>query len=274
MPLTLTVRTPSSIPLEVDSVRLEIVRSQSLADVARTLVWRGNRQVELGEFFDIAGSAQDDEALVWRGDCSRVKLIGTHLASGSIRVEGDAGMHLGAEMKGGDILVEGNAGDWVGAEMHGGKIRVQGNAGHLIGAVYRGGRKGMTEGEILIHGNAGNEVGVCMRRGLIAIGGRAGDAAGAGMIAGTIFVFGEAGIRNGAGMKRGTIGLFGTEVVPEILPTFRYACTYRPTFLRVYLRYLQQRDFPVPAECLNGAYQRFCGDLLELGKGEIFTRVA
>ncbi len=274
MPLTITVRVRSSIPLEVDTVLLEVVREQATDAVARTRVQRGNRQVELGEFFDVDGSARDDDTLVWRGDCSRVKLIGTHLASGTVRVEGDAGMHLGAEMKGGNIIVDGNAGDWVGAEMHGGRIHVHGNAGHLIGAVYRGGRKGMTGGEILIDGNAGNEVGTCMRRGLIAIGGRAGDAAGIGMIAGTVLVFGEAGIRNGAGMKRGTIGLLGGDIAPEILPSFRYACTYRPTFLRLYVRHLRDWGFSIPDEMLGMSCRRYCGDLLELGKGEILTRVA
>lgn len=274
MPLTLTVRETSSVPLEVDTVQMEGVRTQSPDQVQATLIQRGNKQVELGEFFDVSGSAADDETVVWSGDCSRVKLIGTHLSSGHIRVEGDAGMHLGAEMTGGEIIVSGNAGDWVGAEMHGGRIHVRGNAGHLVGAVYRGGRKGMTDGEILIDGSAGNEIGLNMRRGLIAIGGRAGDVAGGGMIAGSIFIFGEPGIRSGAGMKRGTIALFDTQAPHEMLPTFRYACTYRPVFLRPYLLHLRQRGFPMPVECLNARYQRFCGDFLELGKGEILTRVA
>jgi len=175
-------------------------------------------------------------------------------------------------MTGGEVVVTGNAADWVGAEMHGGRITVSGNAGHLVGAVYRGGRRGMTGGEILIHGNAGNEIGQTMRRGLIAIGGRSGDAAGFNMLAGSVLLFGETGIRPGAGMRRGTIALLGAEAVPDMLPTFRYATTYRPAFLRVYLMHLKSIGFPVPDECLDGGYRRYCGDFLEYGKGEILIR--
>ncbi len=271
MPLVIRLKTPTSIPLEVDTVRMEVVREQTLAEVERTLIQYGNTQVPLAEFFDIAGSAADNE-MVWEGDCAKVKLIGTHLQSGTVRVEGNAGMHLGAEMRGGEILVSGNAADWVGAEMHGGRIRVRGNAGHLVGAVYRGGRRGMTGGEILVDGDAGNEIGHTMRRGLIAVGGKAGDAVGFNLIAGTILLFGEVGIRPGAGMRRGTIGLLGPSPPPRLLPTFKFACTYRPVFLRSYLLYLRQLGFFVPNECLADDYHRYNGDFLELGKGEILIR--
>lgn len=273
MPLTISLRTPSAIPLEVDSIELESVRGQSSDEVARTLIYRGNQQLPLGDFFDVAGSA-GDECIVWQGDCTKVKLIGSKLSRGTVRVEGNAGMHLGAEMTGGTIECTGDAADWVGAEMKGGRIVIRGNAGHLVGAVYRGGRRGMTGGEILIHGNVGNELGHTMRRGLIAVGGSAGDVAGVGLIAGTILIFGDCGIRHGAGMKRGTIGLFGHGPAPDMLPTFRYACTYRPTFLPLYFRHLLSAGFPVPEDLFSASYRLFHGDLLELGKGEILTRAA
>ncbi|MEX0701000.1 MAG: formylmethanofuran dehydrogenase subunit C [Planctomycetales bacterium] len=271
MPLVITVRESFSIPLEVDAVRLEDVRGMSADAVRRILVQHGNRQPALGELCDVAGSAADDETLVWRGDCSRVKLIGTHLKSGRVRVEGDAGMHLGAEMTGGEILVEGNAADWLGAEMHGGKIHVRGNAGHLVGAVYRGGRRGMTGGVILVEGNAGNEIGHTLRRGVIAIGGDCGDAPGFNMLAGTVLVFGECGIRPGAGMRRGTIALLGNEDV-ELLPTFRRSGTQRFVFLRFYLLRLKELGFPVPDGVLDAACRRYAGDFLESGRGEILLR--
>jgi formylmethanofuran dehydrogenase subunit C len=156
--------------------------------------------------------------------------------------------------------------------MHGGRIRIHGNAGHLVGSVYRGGRRGMTSGEILIDGDAGNEIGHTMHRGLIAIAGNAADAIGFGMLAGTILVFGEPGIRSGAGMKRGTIGLLGRGPVPDMLPTFKYACTYRPVFLRLYLRHLQSLGFTIPDDALETEYRRYCGDFLDDARGEILTR--
>jgi formylmethanofuran dehydrogenase subunit C len=251
---------------------LETVRTQSVNEVLHTPLQHGNRQEPLGEFFAVSGSAADDNEIVWEGDCARVKLIGTHLTGGKVRVEGNAGMHLGAEMTGGEIVVNGNAADWVGAEMHGGRIHVRGNAGHLVGAVYRGGRRGMTGGLILIDGNAGNELGHTMRRGLIAVGGNSGDAAGFNMIAGTVFVFGEIGIRPGAGMRRGTIGILGQHKPPDVLPTFRTACAYQPVFLRFYLTELCRAGFSVPGDCFEARYRRYCGDFLESGRGEIFIR--
>jgi formylmethanofuran dehydrogenase subunit C len=273
MPLTLTLRTPTSIPIEVDSIRLETVRTQSPDDVRATLVQYGNKQMPLGEFFDAKGSAADDSHLVWVGDCSKVKLIGAGLTEGRVTVEGNAGMHLGAEMRGGELVCRGNAADWAGAEMKGGRIRIHGNAGDCVGAVYRGGRRGMAGGDILIDGDAGSELGHTLRRGLIAVGGKAGDAIGFNLLAGTILVFGVAGIRPGAGMRRGTIALFG-ENPPSMLPTFKYACTYRPEYLRFYLLHLRRIGFPVPEDYLNATCRRYCGDLLKLGKGEILLRQA
>ena len=125
MPLVISLRTKTTIPCEVDSIQIEQVREQTADTVKSTLIQYGNKQVELGEFFDVSGSAEDDE-IVWEGDCSHVKLIGTKMACGKIRIEGNAGMHLGAEMTGGEIVVNGNAADWVGAELHGGRIHVHG----------------------------------------------------------------------------------------------------------------------------------------------------
>ena len=274
MALTIRLREKTSIPVEVDSIQMAQVRTQSADEVKATLVQYGNKQVPLGQFFDVEGSAADDEEIVWEGDCSHVKLIGANLVSGRIRVEGNSGMHLGAEMTGGEIIVNGNSGDWVGAEMHGGRIHVHGNVGHLVGSVYRGGNRGMTGGEIIIDGDAGNEIGHAMRRGLIAVGGRSGDAAGVSMIAGTILLFGEAGIRPGPSMRRGTVVFFDTASAPEMLPTFRQSGRCQPTFLRTYLLHLKSIGFPVPEGLLDASYQRFSGDFLELGKGEILVRAA
>jgi formylmethanofuran dehydrogenase subunit C len=271
MPLVIRVKNQTAIPLEVDNIQLETVREQSLDDVRRTLIQHGNQQVPLADFFDVSGSAADHE-IAWEGDCSKVKLIGAHWKEGLIRIEGNAGMHTGAEMRGGEIQVNGDTGDWLGAEMHGGHIHVRGSAGHLVGAAYRGGRRGMTGGEILVQGNAGNEVGHTMRRGLIVIGGQSGDAVGFNMIAGSIFLFSKSGVRPGAGMRRGTIAMFDAGPPPELLPSFKSAGCVRPVFLRYYLLRLREMGFPVADECLTADYHRYCGDFLELGKGEILIR--
>jgi formylmethanofuran dehydrogenase subunit C len=229
----------------------------------------GNAQVPLAEFFTVEGDAGDGHIRI-EGDCSRVKLVGAGMTTGRITIHGNIGMHLGAEMSGGEIQLHGHAGDWVGAEMRGGRIHLHGDAGHLVGAAYRGSRLGMRGGVILVDGKAGNEIGGTMRRGLIVIGGDTGDFVGVSLIAGTIFVFGRPGIRTGAGMKRGTIALFGAK--PQLLPTFRLDCVYRPVFMGLYLRQLRAWGFSFPQEFLHGSYQRYSGDLVSLGKGEVLWR--
>ena len=57
MPLTIAIHTPSSIPLEVDSIRMENVRTQSADEVKATLIQRGNKQVTLGELIQLSGYA-------------------------------------------------------------------------------------------------------------------------------------------------------------------------------------------------------------------------
>ena len=131
----------------------------------------------------------------------------------------------------------------------------------------------MTDGTILIGGDAGSEIGAAMRRGTVAIGGSCGDAAGFGMIAGSIVVFGSCGIRLGAGMRRGTIGLLGPDP-PSLLPTFRQAGHFRPLFLRLLLRELQALGFSPAPTTLEGELALYHGDLVALGKGEVWMRAS
>jgi len=129
----------------------------------------------------------------------------------------------------------------------------------------------MTDGTILIGGDVGSEIGSAMRRGTLAVGGSCGDAAGFSMIAGTVLVFGSCGIRTGAGMKRGTIGLFGAGPVP-LLPTFRRSGRHRPLFLRLLFRELARLGFPANPGLLEADLLLYHGDLVALGKGEVWMR--
>jgi hypothetical protein len=94
------------------------------------------------------------------------------------------------------------------------------------------------------------------------------------MVAGTILLCGESGSRFGGGMKRGTIAFLGRAPDVGPLPTFEFATRYRPTFLRLYLRHLTARGFPLPQGCWEAEYHRYCGDFLESGKGEVLLRAA
>lgn len=261
----------TTVPIEAECITPDRLRDCSPTEIAALPCLLGNREHQLGDFFEIDGDATDGE-IVLSGDCPSVKWVGAEMSTGRITVHGTIGMHLGSEMTGGEIIVHGDAGDWVGAEMHGGLIHVHGHAGHLVGAGYRGSRLGMRGGTILIDGSVKNELGATMRRGLIAIGGRTGDYPGVSMIAGSIFLFGEPGIRVGAGMKRGTIGLFdGSDTIGNgvLLPTFGYSCTYQPDFLPLYMRQLAAWGLPIDGPERYRTVDRYNGDLVALGKGEI-----
>jgi formylmethanofuran dehydrogenase subunit C len=267
--ITLRLKREFSVPLEAETITPDAFVGRSLPEIERLPVVHGNVAAQLGDFFVVAGAA--DETIRLEGDLTRVKYIGKAMTRGRIDVIGDAGMHLGAEMRNGAIVVYGSVGDWAGAEMRGGLIRVAGSAGHLLGAAYRGSPKGMRGGTILVEGSAGNEVGCAMRRGLIAIGGAAGDFAGVMMLAGSVAVFGRLGIRPGAGMKRGTIV---ARDAPALLPTFKFDCEYQPTWIGLYLRRLREWSFPVPESMSNSRYRRYSGDFTELGKGEILVWIS
>ncbi len=264
MSLTLTIKSAPEVPLEADALSPEHLEGMNTAQAAAVAVLYGNRRAQLGDFFRVEGQGDGELRLV--GDCTRVKRIGAAMSRGRIVIEGDVGMHLGTGMSGGVITVNGNAADSVGLEMLGGQIVIMGNAGHLVGSTIRGGSVGIRGGEIIVHGSVGNETGTGMRRGLIAVGGNAGDFTGASMLAGTIVVLGHLGWRSGAGMKRGSI--VSTRPA-ELLPTFSYACTYRPVMLRLVLAHLRERGLPVSDADVGGRYRRFSGDAVEANRGEI-----
>jgi formylmethanofuran dehydrogenase subunit C len=264
MSLDFTLHTAPSVPLEAEALSVAGLAGLSADEAARLTVVHGNRAAEVGDFFRVDGSPDGEVHLT--GDLTRVKRLGAGMTGGRMVVHGPVGMHVGTGMTGGEIVVEGDAGDWVGSAMSGGRIIVRGNAGHLAGSASRGDAVGMRGGEVVVFGNAGNEVGSGMRRGLVAVGGNTGDFTGVNMLAGTIVVLGQLGQRTGAGMKRGTI----VSMHPaELLPTFAFACSYRPVFLRLYLVHLRSLGLPVGDAHLEGVYRRWSGDAMELNRGEV-----
>jgi formylmethanofuran dehydrogenase subunit C len=271
MALTFTYRGDTPIPVEVEGIVPAALREKSLAEIEQLPIHHGNRQVPLAEFFRVAGNP-DDEQLTFVGDLAGVHWIGAKMDRGVVRVEGNAGRHVGSELRGGEVHVSGNAGDWVGGEMKKGLIFVRGNAGHLVGSAYRGSPRGMTGGTLLIGGSVGDEIGHSMRRGLIAVGGSTGDFPCLNMIAGSVFVFGTTGIRAAAGMRRGTLAVFGEP--PQLLHTFKSTGAFNPLYLRLYFAALRRHGFEVPAELDDVDLQMYTGDLLTVGKGEVLVRKA
>ena len=242
MTLTLTLQEQPDVRLEADVLTPDQLAAAE--DVAALPLWHGNERVRVGDFFAVSGSGDDVRI---EGDLSRMHLVGAGMTSGRLTVDGDVG-------------------DWAGAGMRGGTLVVHGSAGKHLGGVRSGERAGMRGGEIVVHGDAGPQAGAGLRRGLIAVGGHAGEAAGLRMLAGTLVALGGLGPRAGAGMRRGSLV---TMAPLEPLSTFAFSCVYRPPFLRLYLRRLRALGLDVP---LDGRYARWCGDGLELRRGEILIR--
>ena len=139
--IVLTLKERTAVPLEAEALSPDVTANLPHDAVRALPVLLGKHPYRVDDFFEVEGEASD--ALEIRGDAGNVKWIGRGMTRGTITVQGNAGMHLGAYMKGGTIEVSGNASDWVGAEMSGGLIHIRGNAGGQVGAAYRGSPKGM-----------------------------------------------------------------------------------------------------------------------------------
>lgn len=248
--ITLSLAARPEHTLLADCIAADRLAGLTTTEIAALPVLDGGRVATLGDFFQV------------RGERASVVRIEGDLA----RVEG-----LGARMAGGELTIEGSVGRDLGIGLAGGRIDVRGAAGDNAGGAGPGAARGMTGGEIVIRGNAGAEAGARMRRGLVVVTGAAGAGAGKGMIAGTVVLFGGAGAGTGRFLKRGSIITFGDVERPA---TFRYACTYRPPHVALLLRHLRSRyGLDVAEHHITGRYERYAGDLAEVGKGEILRWV-
>ncbi len=283
MPLTLTLKTEPTIPIEVDGIVPDRLTDLSLAEIAGQEVWCGRTKRRLDEFFKINGQLAEDKTIVWQGNLSRVDRIGQAMSSGTIRVSGSVGNHAGFQMSGGRIEVQGDAANYLGAEMTGGTLAVTGDAGDHVGSWFSGEKFGMNRGQIFIQGAAGDGVGQGMRRGTIVVGQAVGKLAGWNMLAGTIVCLGRCGLHPGAGMKRGTVVVAGQGSEQEmknmaaVLPSFSPGSNF-PVPIFQYLKNWMAKETidgqPVfgssALASFDGAFQAYHGDQLRGGRGELF----
>ncbi len=242
---------PILISVEAEILSPDIFAPLSIEQICALDVWQGNRKRKISDLFRVVGDEgpvkPEETALRLEGDFSRVKRIAEGMTAGTVDVIGGAGMHAGNNMKGGKLSILGNADDWLGREMRGGSIIVEGNAGNYAGAGYRGEKCGMRGGEIEIRGNAGAYLGEHLCGGNIRVAGNAGDFPGAANQGGTIHIGGSCHLP-GAEMTKGTIIVNGKA---KVLPGY-------------------QKLEVVTIE--GEKYQKYAGDLVENGKGELFIR--
>lgn len=247
--LTLTLEEEPEV---LSDLRLtpELVHGLSLDEVEEIEVKHGNRDAAVADFFAISGETAEDpeeQRIVVKGDCTKIKSIGRGMTGGEVRIEGTAGLYTGAEMRGGELVVEGGVSDWCGAEKGGGDIRITGDAGAYLGGAYRGSRNGMHGGRIRVEGSVGNECGAWMSEGSIRIEGDAGPMLGIHMSGGDLHVEGDAGRYTGGAMTGGRIVVDG-DVTP--MPTFSED---------------GEEDLG------DDVYLRYLGDAAENGEGEVMV---
>lgn len=238
------------VSIEAEVISPDRLAPLSLTQIRSLAVWEGNRKRVHSDLFRAEGDenpAKPEElTITLQGDFSRVKRIAEGMTAGTVDVKGSVGMHAGNRMSGGLLTVDGNADDWLGREMRGGKIRILGNAGNYAGAGYRGEKCGMRGGEIEIGGSAGAYLGEHLCGGSIRVAGDAGDFPGAANQGGAIFIGGSTYLP-GAEMTKGTITIKGKA---RVLPSY-------------------QKMEMVSVDGLE--LQKYVGDLVENGKGELFV---
>jgi formylmethanofuran dehydrogenase subunit C len=248
--IVLRPRKSFDVSVEAEKVSPDVLAGLSPEEIRAQEVWEGNRKMTISDLFDVCADsmpADPKDALIrLEGDFSKVKRIGENMSTGSIVVQGSVGMRAGAGMSGGLLDIKGNADDWLGMEMHAGEIRVFGDAGNYAGSGYRGEKCGMRAGEIEILGRAGDHLGDHMCGGSIRVSGDAGDFPGARNQGGTIFIGGRAYLP-GAEMTKGSITILGEA---RVLPSYK----------REEIVVLEGRSF-----------QKYAGDLVENGKGELYV---
>jgi formylmethanofuran dehydrogenase subunit C len=237
----------------------------SQAEVERLPLGTIRAPVLVGDAFRVAMG--DVDHIAFEGGSARLDGVGEGMASGTIVLDGDAGLRAGRQMSGGRLEVRGSAGHWAASGMRGGEIEIAGDCGDFLGGPLAGEVEGMAGGTVVVRGNAGARAGDRLRRGMVVVEGRAGELAASRLIAGTVVVCGGAGAMPGSLMRRGTVLLGGA--VPMLLPTF---VPVRQAEGGVFVALLARALLPLSpaaAALAKAPARHFAGDMASLGKGEI-----
>ena len=265
--LTFTLKDPAaSADIDCGSLTPDALAGKAVAEIAALPLLVGGRAAKVGDVFEVSGS--DVLQIVFRSSTARCHRIGAGATTGSIRVEGDAGDHLGERLKGAEITVTGNTGAFTACEMKKGHITVQGNVGDYAGAPLPGNKKGMSGGMLVVHGNAGERLADQLRRGQILVGGDTGAYTASRMIAGTVLVLGRVGPHCGHGMRRGTLI---ARQRPDLPGTFADCGTHTLAFLPLLMASWKDAGAPFANLPVNPRAQRWMGDTGGTGKGEVLV---
>jgi formylmethanofuran dehydrogenase subunit C len=254
--ITLTPKTKFDVPVQAACISPDVFAGKTIKEITALPVTEGNKELTLGDLFEIKEDKAETPSITLNGDFSRVKRIGQGMKTGEIVFNGDAGMHTGEKMAGGKITVNGSVGGWSASDMKGGLMEIHGDGGDYLASPYRGSSTGMKGGLIIVDGNVGTDVACYLHGGIIKIKGSAGRFLGYHMSDGAIYVEKECDVRAGACMTGGKIVIAGK--VEEVMPTF----TVDNVKPKVKIDATQSA---------TGPFYVFLGDLAEHGTGKIFV---
>jgi len=247
------------VPVQAACISPDVFWGKGTGEIANMPVTEGNRNLKLGDLFEIQEDNFETPYITINGDAGKVKRIGQAMTKGEILVNGDCGMHTGEKMAGGKITINGNIGGWSGNDMKGGSIDVHGDAGDYLASPYRGTSTGMKGGVITVDGKVGSDVGCYLHGGILKIKGGAGRFLGYHMSDGTILCDIQSDTRAGACMTGGKIVITGT--IEEVMPTFT-------------IDSIKPKVKIDDTQSVAGPFYVFQGDLSEHGKGKLFVSKA
>jgi len=257
--IILTPKRKFEVPVQAAYISPDVFKAKDIPEISNLPVTEGNRNLKLGNLFEIQEDNLETPYITINGDASKVKRIGQAMKTGEILVNGDCGMHTGEKMAGGKITVNGSIGGWSGNDMKGGLIEVHGDAGDYLASPYRGTATGMKGGVIVVDGKVGSDVGCYLHGGVLKIAGGAGRFLGYHMSAGAILVDKECDTRAGACMTGGKIVITGN--IQEVMPTFT-------------IDSVKPKVKIDDTQTVAGPFYVFLGDLAEHGTGKIFVSKA
>jgi len=222
--VTLTIKKQPDLFLEAECFTPDALAGKKETEITELPVYIGKTVEKIGDYFTVSGDAgpsADTTRLIFNGDFTRVKYIGSKMSAGEVIVNGDADMYVGSWMSGGKLTVNGNVGHFAATEMSGGELIITGNVGNYLAASYRGDWRGMTKGRILVNGNVGSDCATFMLGGEIEIGGNIDVHVMTHADGGKVIIHGNAKSRLGGQATRGEIYLFGTVdvMMPGYVPT-------------------------------------------------------
>lgn len=263
--LTFSLKMPLQFAINCAVLSPAYLAGKSLTEIAGLNIEHGREHMRLDQLFDISG--QDTQQLHIKNSSSQLDYLGANMRSGSLLVDGDAGMYLGFGMKGGELHCLGNTKSFAACNMQNGLLIIDGNTEDFLAGASAGLRKGMAGGTVVVKGNAGDRVADQMRRGLVLIEGNVGDYCGSRMIAGTVGVLGQVGQYAGFSMRRGTL-LFTNK--PVLHATMQSCGSHSLPFLQLLFKsFAPYSKRFAKLDCQR--VERWLGDAANKGMGEILV---